>query len=187
MAGEENLERDELKLAWRMLEARLEREHAPNLGRFRHERLPRVRNALWPIAAAQAIQLLLGALMFVWFALFWTEHRALPHLLALGAIGQLWSAALVGLAVAQLVGVARVDYSAPVLAIQKHIAALRAQRVRTAPFLMVSGCLMWLPVTLVVFDPRRGRLARRVDDELAGRSLVRAEAILAEVAAFERE
>jgi hypothetical protein len=186
---------------------------------------------------AQLVQAALGALMIVWFALFWVEHRSEAGLLALGVVGQLWAAAITALAVRELVDVARIDYTAPVLALQKEIALLRARRLRAAPFLIVSGCAMWLPVTLVVFaqidgvarwseelprsldwfawaqqpqafvwlvanavlvpvvaglalrwlrDPKRV-LAKRVDDELVGRSVARAETMLGEIADFERD
>jgi hypothetical protein len=36
-------------------------------------------------------------------------------------------------------------------------------------------------------DPQRARLAKRVDDELAGRSVRRAQSMLLEIAEFERE
>ena len=229
---------DELKLAWRALERRLERQNALELASFRRTRLLDVRRALRPLLAGPLAQALLGGLMIVWFALFWVEHRAAPTLVALGALGQLWAAVLTGLAVREIIAVAQIDYAAPVLAIQKQIAELRGRRTRVAPFLVVTGCAMWLPVTLVVFgsiggaerwgdelprmvawhawaqqpeavvwllanvlgapvlafaamrwlrDPRRARLARRVDDELVGRSVVRAESMLAVIAAFERE
>jgi hypothetical protein len=229
---------DELKLAWRALERRLARQNELELAGLRRSRLLDVRRALRPLLAGQLAQALLGALMIVWFASFWVAHRDEPLLLALGALGQLWAAVLTALAVWEIAAFSRVDYAAPVLAIQKQIAELRRRRLRVQPFLVVSGCAMWLPVTLVVFaslggaqrwgeevpgmvawfvwaqrpeivvwllanvvavpvvaflalrwlrDPRRARLAERVDGELAGRSLLRADALIAEIAAFERE
>jgi hypothetical protein len=238
MQTDDVMETDELKRAWQELERRLERSHALELARFRRTRLIDVRRALWPLVAGQLTQAVLGGLMIVWFALFWTERLGAAGLVALGVIGQLWAAVLVALAVRELVDVSRLDYGAPVVALQRAIAELRARRLRAAPFLIASGCAMWLPVTLVVFlqiggaarwgdelpemvgwfawledpqafvwllanlvlvpvaaffllrwlrDPVRARLAKRVDDELAGRSVVRAESLLAEIAEFERE
>jgi hypothetical protein len=237
MSPESLRELDELKTAWQAQGRRLERDHALDFARFKHDRMRSVRGTLRPLVAGQLLQAFLGALTFVWSAMFWVEHRATPHLVALGVLGQLWAIALTAFAVAQLVAVARIDYAAPVLAIQRRIAELRERRIRMAPFFVVSGCVMWLPVTLVVFhqiggaerwaavpelvdwfawaeqprvlvwllanllivpalallllrwlrDPQRARLAKRVDDELVGRSVLRAESMLAEIAAFERE
>jgi len=227
---------DEMKKAWQALDRRLEREHALNFARFKLDRMRSVRGAMRPLLAAQLAQAFLGALTFVWSAMFWVEHRATPHLVALGALCQLWALALTALSVAELVALSRIDYAAPVLAIQKRIAELRARRIRLAPFFVVTGCIMWLPVMLIVFhqiggaerwadspeivdwfvwaeqpgvlvwllanlvlvpalalllrwlrDPQRARLAKRVDDELVGRSVRRAESMLAEIAEFESE
>jgi len=227
---------DELKLAWQVLERRLERQHALELATFRRTRLRDVRSALRPTAIAQAVQAALGALLIVWFAMFWFEQRETPPLFWMGVLGQLWSIGLVALAVRDLVTLSQLDYAAPVVAIQKRIAELRARRVRVTPFYVVTGCFMWIPVAIVFFrgfgpelwadeeqliawfawaerpqvllwllanlvlvpalalaalrwlrDPKRARIAKRVDDELSGRSVVRAEAILSEIAEFERE
>ncbi|MBM4383480.1 MAG: hypothetical protein FJ091_08935 [Deltaproteobacteria bacterium] len=238
MSTSDVVEIDELKLAWQALERRIERVHAVELASYRRARLLDVRRALRPLVGAQLAQAALGALMVVWFALFWVEHRASLGLLALGAIGQAWAALITALAVRELVDVSRIDHAAPVLALQRQLAQLRERRLRAAPFLIVSGCAMWLPVTLVVFaqldgaarwgeelprmvgwfewaqqpqalvwllanvvlvpvlawlglrwlrSVRRPALAKRVDDELAGRSVVRAESMLAEIAEFERD
>lgn len=238
MSANDVLEADELKRAWRALEQRLERTHRLELASHRRSRVLDVRRSLRPLVAGQLAQAALGTLMIVWFALFWVGHRDDLALLSLGAIGQAWAGVITALALRELIDVSRLDYAAPVLALQKQLALLRARRLRAAPFLIVSGCAMWLPVTLVVFaqldgsarwsadaprlvawfewalrpqalvwllanvvlvpivagvalrwarDVRRPSLARRVDEELAGRSLTRAEALLAEVAEFERE
>jgi hypothetical protein len=237
MSSESLREFDEMKGAWQALDRRLEREHALNFARFKQDRMRSVRGTLRPLIAGQLAQAFLGALTFVWSAMFWVEHRATPHLVALGVLGQLYAIALTAFAVVELVAVSQIDYAAPVLAIQKRIAELRARRIRMAPYFVVTGCVMWIPVTIVVFhqlggaerwadrpemvawsvwaaqpqvlawllanlvvvpalallllrwlrDPRRARLAKRVDDELVGRSVVRAESMLAEIAEFERE
>ena len=236
MTAHDAAELDELRRAWRALQRRLERQHALELAAFRRGRLRDVRSALRPTALGQLVQAGLGALLVVWFAAFWAEQRHVPQLFWMGVLGQLWSVGLVAFAVRDLVTLSRVDYTAPVVEIQKHIAELRARRVRVAPFYLVTGCFMWIPVAIVFFrgfgaelwpeeralaawfawaeqpealawllanallvpllataalrwarSARRPRLARRIDEELAGRSVLRAEAMLAEIAEFERE
>ena len=216
------MELDELKAAWRALDRRLEREHALNFARFKDERLARVRGALRPLAIGQAAQALGGALLIAWFAPFWVEHRALPHLLLMGLLGHAWALALILLAGRDLHAISQIDYAAPVLAIQKGIAELRARRIRVAPFHAITGCFIWIPMVLVLFrklgadvwalkpevvywfiasgfvclvpllafmrwsrSPKRARLAKTLDDDAAGRSMNRAQAMLEEVARFE--
>ena len=230
-------ELDELKTAWRALEQRLERQHTLELASFKRARMLDVRSALRPTVAGQFVQAVLGALLVVWFAAFWAEHRATPQLVGLGVFCQLWSIGLVALALRDLVTISQIDYAAPVVVIQKRIAELRARRTRAVPFYVVTGCVMWIPVALVVFhsiggaelwanerglvawfvwlekpevvawllanclvvpllllgvlrwlrDPTRAHVAKRFDDEVAGRSVVRAESMLAEIAKFEAD
>ncbi len=236
MTAESLPELDALKAAWQAQTRHLERAHGLDLARFKHERMRSVRGALRPLAIGLWVQALLGALLIVWFASFWAEHRTTPQLFVLGVLGHVWSVGLVAFAVRDLATISQIDYAAPVLAIQKRIAELRARRIRVAPYYAVTGCFMWIPVAIVFFrkygavfwpeetqlvarfawaenpeviawlvancvvvplllllflrwarDPKRTWLAKRIDDEVVGRSVLRAESMLAEIAAFERE
>lgn len=239
MTAESLRELDELKAAWQALDRKLTREHALNLARFKHERMRSVRGALLPLAIGQIAQAIGGALLSAAFVSFWVAYRAAPHLLLVGLLGQAWALSMVLFAARDLHAISQIDYGAPVLAIQKRIAELRARRVRVARFYAVSACVMWVPATLVIFrlffadvwaqdpkvmrllgteawlhepalaiwfvasalvplllllaflrwsrEPSRAQLAKRVDDNFAGRSVVRVEALLAELAEFERE
>jgi hypothetical protein len=56
---------------------------------------------------------------------------------------------------------------------------------------LVANCVV-VPVLLLLFlrwarDPKRAPLAKRIDDEVVGRSVLRAESMLAEIAEVERE
>ena len=44
---------------------------------------------------------------------------------------------------------AGIDYAAPVLAIQRRLAAFRAWRVRLVPLWIVTGCFVWIPLLLI--------------------------------------
>ncbi|HEY8120676.1 MAG TPA: hypothetical protein VII78_05115 [Myxococcota bacterium] len=236
MTSESLAELDELKAAWRALERRLDREQVLNRARFARERLSGVRGALRPLVAGQIAQAIFGVVLVGWYAAFWVAQLATPHLLAVGVLGHVWSISMIAFAVRELFAISRLDYAAPVLAIQKQIAELRARRVRVATYFAITSCFMWIPPTLVflrsfgvdlwaeqpdvvawfvwaerpgvvawlvasslaalvpllVFlrwsrNPARARLAKRVDDTLVGRSVLRAESMLAELAEFERE
>ena len=43
------------------------------------------------------------------------------------------------------------DYSAPVLVLQKQIAALRQWHVRAGLWFGVTGCFIWIPLMLMIF------------------------------------
>jgi len=152
MSSESLSELDELKLAWRALERCLDRQHALSFARFKHERLTRVRGALRPLAIGQGIQALCGALVIAWSAPFWVEHRAELHLLAAGLFGHAYGIGLIALAARDLIAISAIDYAAPVLAIQKQLAELRARRVRWAPIHGIVGCFSWIPFLLMIFE-----------------------------------
>jgi hypothetical protein len=115
-----------------------------------------------------------------------------------------------------------IDYSAPVLDIQKRIAELRAWHLRIGPYFAITGCIMWMPIVLVVFywlgadiwvhSPNvvnwliansvvclglvygylrwfrssKSKFAHSLENSAAGKSVLRVEAVLAEIAQFEK-
>lgn len=54
-------------------------------------------------------------------------------------------------AIRELALVYTIDYDAPVLTIQKQLAAMRSWRLRAAVWFAVAGCLIWVPGLLVLF------------------------------------
>lgn len=213
------MELDEMKLAWQALDARLEHQHALSLQLFRDSRLNKLRRGLRPLVWGQAIRFSVGVLCTVMGGWFWTTHLHPLHLLICGllvhAFGLLW----IAFSTRNFALISRVDYAAPVLEIQKRLAALRAFRARVeAPVDAVLCCFVWIPVTwmalawsgidlwsrgllrwavasslvglgIVLFGRwllRRMGRGRWMDDNAAGRSVQRAEAVLNEVMRFER-
>lgn len=141
------MEIEELKLAWQALDRRLERQYAVNLQLFRDTRLDRARHGLRPLVVGQAIQAVLGIVVAGAAAIFWTMHLYVVHLLVCGLLVHLYGLLLVIFATRNLYLIHRIDYTAPVLDIQRRLAELRAWRVRIeAPTNMVLGCFIWIPV-----------------------------------------
>lgn len=214
------MELDEMKLAWSALEHRLERQQALNVRIFRENRLDKMRRGLRPLVWGQAIQLVIGLLLAGFAGAFWMTHAHVAHLLVCGLLVHAYGWLLIAFAVRVLYLIRRLDYSTPVLAIQRQLADLRAWRVRVeAPVNAVLGCFIWIPVlwmnlawygidlwsprfmlwalssslaglaavVLVVWSMRRMGLARKIEDNSAGRSVQNAEWVLEEIACFERE
>ena len=142
------MELDEMKLAWRVLEQRLERQQAFNLHIFRDGQLDKLRSGLRPLVAGQAIQFTIGVLLASVGAVFWATHAQVAHLLVCGLLVHAYGLLLIAFAARVLYLVYRLDYSAPVLVIQRQLADLRAWRVRVeAPVNATLGCFVWIPVT----------------------------------------
>lgn len=214
------MELDEMKLAWQTLGRQLERQNALNLQLFRDSRLDKLRRGLRPLVWGQVLQMTIGLLFAVVAAIFWVGHRDVAHLVVCGLLVHAYGVLLIAFAARVLYLIQRIDPAAPVVAIQRQLADLRAWRVRVeAPVNAVLGCFIWIPVlwmnlawygadlwspgfmwwaiscslaglaacVLVVWLMRRAGLARRVEDSSAGRSVQKAEAVLEEIARFERE
>jgi hypothetical protein len=145
------IELDDLKIAWQTLNRNLERQHALALHQFKETKLTRFRSGLRPLVAGQIIQLIAGALMSVLSARFWLNHLGAVHLMACGLLLHAYGIMLILFAARDLALIHRVDYAAPVVAIQKQLARLRAWRIRAAVWFGVTGCFIWIPLMLVIF------------------------------------
>lgn len=214
------MELDEMKLAWQALGQQLERQNALNVQILRDNRLDKVRSGLRPLVRGQAIQLVIGLVLAGLAGAFWATHVHVVHLLVCGLLVHAYGLLLIVFAVRVLYLVQRLDYSAPVLAIQRQLADLRSWRVRVeAPVNAVLRCFIWIPVlwmnlawygidlwspnfmlwaissslvglvavALVVWLMRRAGMARKIEDNSAGRSVQKAEEALEKIARFERE
>lgn len=143
-------ELDDLKAAWQTLNRNLERQHTLALHQFKESKLTRFRSGLRPLATGQIIQLICGVMLTGFFAQFWVKHLGTYHLMTYGILLQGYGMMLAGFAVRDLILIHRIDYGAPVVAIQKEIAALRAWHLRAGMWLAVAGCFIWLPLILLI-------------------------------------
>ena len=223
MTGSNAMELDDMKAAWKTLDQRLDAQAALNLHLFKDGKLDKMRRGLRPLVWGQAIQIAAGALLTLWGGSFWVDYRAVPHLLIAGLLVHAAGISMIALGTLMQTMIARIDYSAPVLAIQRQLAQLRKVYVRAGVAVGLPWCVLWVPFTIValksVFGPDlylnapqmvrvnvgfgivcilvtlaflrwadgRPRVARRLDDFAAGRSIVRAQAYLDEIARFEQE
>lgn len=218
------MELDDLKLAWQSLDRRLAEQHALNLHVFKDTKLAQAKSKLRPLMIGQVLQLLAGVAICFMFAPFWVKHFGTPHLMIYGVALHAYGIMFIVLAARELYQIGQIDYADPVLVIQKQLAELRRWRILHSPLFGVTGCFIWIPLMLVIFQklgadvwvnsprvvyffiasgfvalgvllairawlrhPNRAHVAKSFDDSSVGRSLQRAENVLAEIASFERE
>lgn len=213
------MELDEMKVAWQELNARVERTHALNRQLLKDYKTGQATRDLRPLVVGQWLQLSIGAIVACTGAAYWATHLQPLYLLACGIIVQAYGILLIVLAANNLYLIHHIDNSAPVLAIQRRVAELRAFRVRVeSPIIGVACCFIWIPVTymalagmdvqpwpgflawaltssvvalalivVTVLVMRRMGRTRALEDNSAGRSIVRAQAALDEIARFEHE
>jgi hypothetical protein len=145
------MELDEMKLAWQSLEQQMERHYALDLEDYRERKLTRARRYLLPVKLGLVLRIVLGIALIVFSASFWAAHIGSLHLVVSGVLLQGYGLLLVLSAAWEMQLLVGVDYAAPVLAIQRRLERLRSWRLRTLPIWVVTGCFVWIPMTLIVF------------------------------------
>jgi hypothetical protein len=146
------MELDQMKNAWLLLDRRLERQEALNLRAFGESRLDRLRASLRPLRIGRIVQIVAGALLALVVAPFWIGHLDTPHFIVIGASLHLYALMMIVGGARDLYHIQRIDYAAPVLAIQTRLTELRAWLVRSAPVFGAVGCFIWVPFVLWVFE-----------------------------------
>ena len=132
------MEPDELKHIWQALGRQLERQEAINLQLFREKKLERARGSLRPLFWGQIVQILFGCLFLLLAVLFWSVGPHPLHVVVAGIVVHAYGIATIVLAGMTLGAIRGIDYSAPVVSIQKQLASLRR-------LYLVNGMIAGLP------------------------------------------
>lgn len=88
-------------------------------------------------------EILMALVCLVWTGAFIRAHFEEPRFLVPAAALHLWLVSAIGIAIARYVRAGFIDYSAPVLAIQRQIEDLRIFSARSLQLLFVFGCAVW--------------------------------------------
>lgn len=143
-------ELDDLKSAWQTLSRNLERQHALALHQFRETKRARFRSGFRWLVIGQICQIVCGLLLAGFAARFWFNHLGVVHAMIYGISLHAYGVMLIIFAGRDLELIHRLDYSAPVLELQKQVAALRKWHVRSALWFGLTGCLIWVPFILAI-------------------------------------
>ncbi|KWV11429.1 hypothetical protein [Xanthomonas translucens] len=139
---------DELKHAWQALERRLQRHDDLHL---QHLLDRRVRGSLRPLLWGQLLQLPFGLGCIALTGLLWSRGGTLPApLIAAGVAVHTYGVIAVAMACIVLGRLLPLDYSAPVLQIQRQIAHTRRCYVRSAVVCGLSWWLLWVPLLMLL-------------------------------------
>ena len=132
------MEPDELKHIWQALGRQLERQEAIHLQLFRERKLQRARGSLRPLFWGQIVQILFGCLFLLLATLFWSVGPHPAHVVLAGIVVHAYGIGTIIVAGMTLGAIRRIDYAAPVVAIQKQLASLRR-------LYLVNGMVAGLP------------------------------------------
>lgn len=144
------MEHDDLKSAWQSLEARMARSDAVQLALLRETRMNRARGHLRMLKLGHWLQCALGLGLIALGVACWTRNTDVPGLLAAGLALHAFGVLNILGGTLTLVLAARVDYSAPVLTIQRQLAALLRAYALNATVCGLPWWIMWLPVVVAV-------------------------------------
>jgi len=144
------MELDELKTAWRTLDQRLERGNEINLQLFRDRRLDKARSSLRPLFWGQIAQMLFGLVFIALAALLWSDKPDVINVIVAGVTVQAYGVACILMAGLVLGGMRRIDYSSPVLDIQKQVAGIRRTYILSGMIAGLPWWFLWLPILMVL-------------------------------------
>jgi hypothetical protein len=133
---------DEMKQAWTQLQARVERLE-------RVDRGERVRDALRGTRRQDWLAIAGWVVFALWAGSFWFDHREVPHLLIAGLALHGYAIAAIVLGSLQLRALMALDHGAPIVTLQRQLAALARLRARCSLALGLPWWLLWVPCMIV--------------------------------------
>lgn len=141
---------DEMKQSWQARDRSLDTRLRLNARLLRAATLDRAETALRRLSRLLAVELALSLAAVAWLAAFAVRHAGEIRFLAPAVVLWLCGIGFSAAAGHQLAALRRIDYGAPVLAIQTRLESLRVQRLRADLAALVLGPLLWVAVLVVV-------------------------------------
>jgi hypothetical protein len=132
------MELDDLKLAWKTLDARLQQQNALQLAELHDRKIGRIRASLRPLMLGQIVQMLFGAGCVIVGVGMWKTFSTIVPVLLAGIVFHVYGVLTIIAAGIVLGGIARIDHSLPVLELQQRLASLRKSY-------LISGMVIGLP------------------------------------------
>ena len=145
------MELDEMKLAWQSLDRRLEEHLALNKKVLLQEKRSKASGKLRPLVWGQGMQMIIGSIMALMAAGFWSVAHDIPHLFYAGLSLHIYGLLLIVFGGVMQGVMSRIDYSAPVIEIQKQVAKMRSLYIQCGMILGLVWWLLWIPLTMVAF------------------------------------
>lgn len=142
---------DEMKQNWAEYDRKLDKSIRLNWELMKAAPLSSARSALQWMTRF----LVLGAL--VWFAIvvalgsFIYGHIGTLRFALPGVAIDLYAISMLSATIRQIAVAQQIDFSQPIIAIQKQLEALRVLRIRTVQWGVLAGVVLWAPFAIVTF------------------------------------
>ncbi|MBK9090849.1 MAG: hypothetical protein IPL90_18125 [Holophagales bacterium] len=144
------MELDDLKRRWEDQDKKLDASLRLNTRLLNESVLARTDTALQRSSRLLWFELALSVVAVLWTGSFLAKHISEPRFLIPGVGLHLFVIALILAGVRQLVAIRTLDYSAPIVVIQKRLESLRVERVRATKLTLLCSPLIWTAVLVVV-------------------------------------
>lgn len=144
------MELDELRATWTAYDRRLDESLRLNTMLLQRMMLDRTESALKRLSLGVIVELGASILAVLWLGAFLRDHLGEPHFFLPALLLHLGLIVDIGALVYQIVAVAEIDYSAPIVEIQKRLATLRVIRVRVTKWTLLLIPLAWTPALIVL-------------------------------------
>jgi hypothetical protein len=162
MTMDTTMELDDFKAAWQSLDHRLQRQHELNLQVFRQGKLDRMRSGLRPLFWGQIVQTLWGLCFLALAVLLWRQTPDEVPIIVAGVIVHAYGVACIIMAGVTLGRMTNINYSAPVLDIQKQLAKLQETYILGGMIAGLPWWFLWVPVLMTLAGLEGANLYARV-------------------------
>lgn len=134
------MELDDFKSAWQSLDRRLQLDNTLKLHELRERKLDKTRGSLRPLFWGQVVQILFGIAFVLLASLLWMSQPTHASSIVAGVLVQAYGVLTIVAAGVVLGQIGNIDYSQPVLGIQKQLLRARTLYIRSG---MVAGLPWW--------------------------------------------
>ena len=146
------MELDDLKRRWEDQDRKLDAAIRLNTRLVNASVLGRAETSLRRLSRLLWFELLANLLAALWLGSFLATYLSVRRFALPAGVLHLSVIALIAAGVRQLVALKAIDYSAPVVAIQKRLESLRVERIRTVTLTLLFAPLLWTPLLIVAFQ-----------------------------------
>ncbi len=148
MIGAATMELDELKTAWQRLDRQLQQQNQINLHMLRDKKMDKTRKSLRPLFWGHTTQILLGVISIIFGVAVWSKNMDSTPLLTSGLIAHIYGIILIITAAQIMQRIKKLDYSAPVIEIQKQLLGIERAYVNAGWLVGLPWWLLWIPYSL---------------------------------------
>lgn len=143
---ETTMELDDLKSAWQTLDRHMQQQSTLNWHLFLERKLDKARSGLRRLYWGKIVQILFGDALIYFGIMAAIRHRDVPHLLACSLFMLVYGALTVIFGGISLGRISSIDYTAPVVEIQKRVDTLHRTHVLANWCLGLPWWFLWIAI-----------------------------------------